>query len=156
MYRGARRDVGALARGPESLGLAPRRYECASTHGRVKPRSAPPRAFAPLKHKNATPFLWIATWVHRSRRRIREWKHRALLGFHRPTNRGSTTFSARDPLHNDTFAVAFDDPFESMIRAKEKKDEKKKKTFSMSPLHRTPLALHPSPSIHRRCSCAGA
>ena len=67
-----------------------------------------------------------------------------------PTNRGSTTFSARDPLHNDTFAVAFNDPFESMIRAKEKKDEKKKKNFfdvaAASHTTRTP-SIHPHPSI---------
>ena len=67
-----------------------------------------------------------------------------------PTNRGSTTFSARDPLHNDTFAVAFDDPFESMIRAKEKKDEKKKiDVAAASHTTRTPsIPIHPSSMLH--------
>ena len=69
-----------------------------------------------------------------------------------PTNRGSTTFSARDPLHNDTFAVAFNDPFESMIRAKEKKDEKKKNFFDVaaaSHTTRTPsIPIHPSSMLH--------
>ena len=65
-----------------------------------------------------------------------------------PTNRGSTTFSARDPLHNDTFAVAFDDPFESMIRAKEKKDEKKKKLFRCRRcIAHHSHSIHPHPSI---------
>ena len=59
-----------------------------------------------------------------------------------PTNRGST-FSARDPLHNDTFAVAFNDPFETMIREKKKKDEKKKNLFRC----RRCIAHH-SHSIH--------
>jgi len=68
-----------------------------------------------------------------------------------PTNRGSTTFSARDPLHNDTFALAFNVPFESMIRAKEKKD--KKKIFfdvaAASHTTRTPsIPIHPSSMLH--------
>ena len=71
-----------------------------------------------------------------------------------PTNRGSTTFSARDPLHNDTFALAFNDPFESMIRAKEKKD--KKKIFfdvaAASHTTRTPsIPIHPSSMLLRGC-----
>ena len=114
----------------------------------MQPRSAPPRTFAPLKHKNATPFLWIATGVHRSRRRIREWnKHRALLGFSSATNRGSTTFSARAPLHNDTFALAFNDPFHDPR-------ERKKKLFrsrrcDASHTTRTPsIPIHPSSMLH--------
>ena len=67
-----------------------------------------------------------------------------------PTNRGSTTFSARDPLHNGTFALAFNDPFhESEI--KEGRGGKKKTFFDVAAATRTPcIPIHPSSMLHAR------
>ena len=72
----------------------------------------------------------------------REWKHRALLGFHRP----QTEDHRHSPHahHSTTTPSLWLSTILSMIREKERKN-----FFEVAAvMHRTPLALHPShPSI---------